>query len=211
MFERQLDLDPIKQFQAWYTQACSYLWLKNFLSRFFPPIALHQPDAMVLATVTSDGKPDARVVLLKGIEKGQFLFYTNYDSRKGKELSHNPHVALVFQWCYPERQVRIEGRVKRLSYEESSLYFSTRPRGSQIGAIASQQSEVIQSREVLEHQVREVEKKYEDQEIPCPTNWGGFAVEPSRIEFWQARLSRLHDRLVYIKSESGWERKRLSP
>lgn len=211
MFEKELDPNPIDQFQAWYTQACSHLWLKTKLSRIFPPLVLHQPDNVVLATVDPSGRPRARIVLLKGIEDGKFVFFTNYKSAKAQEIAQNPNVSLVFQWCFPERQVRIEGKAEKISSIDSAQYFATRSRGSQIGAWASNQSEAIDSREVLEKKVHEIEKKFEGREIPCPEFWGGYAVTPEKIEFWQARLNRLHDRLVYIRTGSGWDRKRLSP
>lgn len=166
-------------------------------------------NAMVLSTVNKEGKPSARVVLLKGVEDDGFDFYTNYESRKGEEMLENPNVALTFFWQSLERQVRIEGRVQKLSAEQSSTYFHSRPRGSQIGAWASPQSHEI-SREELEENVKRFKEKFSE-EIPCPPHWGGYKVIPEKIEFWQGRRSRLHDRILYVKEDNAWKIKRLAP
>ena len=192
-----LDPDPIVQFHRWFEKVVD--------------ADLHEPNAMTLATATRDGRPSARVVLLKGYDERGFVFYTNYEGRKAGELEANPTCALLFYWGALERQVRIEGRASRLSGEESDAYFSSRPRGSRLGAWASQQSLPVEDRSVLEQRVRELEAEYEGREIPRPPFWGGYRVEPEVIEFWQGRESRLHDRLVYHRYRGGWEIERLQP
>ena len=193
-----LNADPIAQFGVWFQQALD--------------ADLLEPNAMTLATATSDGKPTARIVLLKGVDERGFVFYTNYESQKGQQLIANPYAALVFLWDKLERQVRIEGKVVKLSKEESTEYFHSRPKASQLGAIASDQSRVIPNREVLEQKLAELETKYQDETVPKPEHWGGFRVIPDRLEFWQGRPSRLHDRLVYqIQGDSSWEIERLAP
>ena len=168
-------------------------------------------NGMTLATATPEGVPSARIVLLKGVDTG-FLFFTNYDSRKGEELEKNPHAALVFWWPSLNRQVRIEGKVEQISSEESNDYFNSRPRGSRIGAIASPQSQVIDSREFLEERVAEVGKTYsEEEQMPRPTQWGGYRLLPEKIEFWQGRESRLHDRIRYRIEGEKWVKERLAP
>jgi pyridoxamine 5'-phosphate oxidase len=167
---------------------------------------------MTLATVTAEGRPSARIVLIKGFDERGFIFYTNYEGRKARELEANPHCALVLYWAELERQVRIEGRVSRVSDEESDAYFAGRPRGSQLGAWVSEQSRSIENRGALEIRLSELEREYEGREIPRPPFWGGFRVEPEVIEFWQGRENRLHDRLQYRRSEDGgWKRERLQP
>jgi len=197
--EADADPNPFKQFKTWFEQAVS--------------ADLVEPNAMTLATTTPDGFPSARIVLLKGFDENGFVFYTNYESAKGKQLQINPKAALVFWWGELERQVRIEGRVERVIPLESDEYFHSRPLGSQLGAIASPQSQVISSREVLETKLKELETKYTaDFEIPRPSNWGGFRVIPVNFEFWQGRPNRLHDRLLYRLLEDGtWLRERLAP
>ncbi len=192
-----LDPDPIVQFHGWFEKVVD--------------VDLHEPNAMTLATATRDGRPSARVVLLKGYDERGFVFYTNYEGRKAGELEANPTCALLFYWGALERQVRIEGRASRLSGEESDAYFASRPRGSRLGAWASQQSLPVEDRSVLEQRVRELEAEYEGREIPRPPFWGGYRVEPEVIEFWQGRESRLHDRLVYHRYRGGWEIERLQP
>ena len=196
--EADLNADPIAQFGVWFQQALD--------------ADLLEPNAMTLATATSDGKPTARIVLLKGVDERGFVFYTNYESQKGQQLIANPYAALVFLWDKLERQVRIEGKVVKLSKEESTEYFHSRPKASQLGAIASDQSRVIPNREVLEQKLAELQTKYQDETVPKPEHWGGFRVIPDRLEFWQGRPSRLHDRLVYqIQGDSSWEIERLAP
>lgn len=172
-----------------------------------------EPNAMIVATVTEEGTPAARVVLLKQTTEEGFVFYTNYDSRKGQELSANPNAAVVFNWLELQRQVRIEGSVERAPEEMSTGYFKSRPKKSQIGAWVSPQSEVIPDRRFLEERQEQVEGQYNDvEELPRPPNWGGFIVKPKLIEFWQGRSSRLHDRLAYRPDEKGnWEMVRLAP
>jgi pyridoxamine 5'-phosphate oxidase len=189
--------DPVVQFRTWFRDALA--------------ADLHEPNAMILATATADGKPSARTVLVKGYDERGFVFYTNFEGRKARELETNPQCALLFYWGELERQVRIEGRASRVSGEESDAYFTSRPRGSRLGAWASEQSRPVQGRSVLEERVRALEAKYEGREIPRPPFWGGYRVEPDTIEFWQGRENRLHDRLVYLRNEGGWKIVRLQP
>jgi pyridoxamine 5'-phosphate oxidase len=195
--ENDVDPDPIKQFEKWMEEA---------LSSEIP-----EPNAMTLATVDHKHKPHARVVLLKGIEDGSFIFYTNYGSDKGGELDQNSNAALCFLWLELERQVRIEGEVEKLSEEESEAYFKVRPYKSQLGALASNQSMEVPNREFLEERFEELEKKYSEGEVPKPEKWGGYKVIPEAIEFWQGRRSRLHDRIKYVFENGNWTTKRLSP
>lgn len=192
---------PIAQFEQWFAQAQAADQL--------------EPNAMTLATVNGYGIPSARIVLLKGIEDGGFCFYTNYDSAKAVELADNPNVSLVFFWGTLQRQVRIQGTAQRLPEEASTVYFQSRPKGSQIGAWASAQSSIITDRSILENNVQELEKKYANAEqLPKPPNWGGYVVYPYQIEFWQGRSSRLHDRLRYTLTElepKKWKIERLAP
>ncbi|NBC07823.1 MAG: pyridoxamine 5'-phosphate oxidase [Bacteroidetes bacterium] len=191
--------DPIVQFERWFEEALR--------------AEVPEPNAMTLSTASPAGRPSARIVLLKGLENGAFLFYTNYQSHKGRELSENPHAALTFLWHELQRQVRVEGRVERLSPEASTEYFQSRPKSSQIGAWVSPQSQPIESRKVLEKREQELWEKYEDAEqLPRPEHWGGFRVVPQRIEFWQGRPSRLHDRIFFERDASGeWRKSRLAP
>jgi len=195
--EKTIDPDPIRQFEAWFNDAMA--------------AKLPLPEAMTLATATPDGKPSARMVLLKQVDHDGFVFYTNYHSAKAEQLDDNPNAALVFYWATLDRQVRVEGTVVRTTAEESRDYFKTRPRESQIGAWASAQSEVISSREVLEQRAKELEAQYLDREIDRPEHWGGYRVIPERIEFWKSRVGRLHDRILYERSGNGWTISRLAP
>lgn len=198
LIEAKVDPDPIKQFARWFGDA--------------EAAGLKLPNAMTLATATPDGMPSARVVLLKGFDDQGFVFYTNYDSRKGGELEANPRAALCFYWPALDRQVRISGGITRTSREESAAYFRTRPVDSQLGAWASNQSAVIESRAALEDKMRRLMREYEGGEVPLPPYWGGYRLAPDVIEFWQNRLSRLHDRLRYTRQPGGdWLIERLSP
>jgi pyridoxamine 5'-phosphate oxidase len=173
----------------------------------------HQVDTapVVLATTDAAGRPSARLVLLRGVDAHGFVFFTNYNSRKGRELAGNPHAALCFYWASLDEQIRIEGRVERVSDDESDAYFAGRPRGSQLGAWASDQSEVLPSRETLEEKYREIERRFEGQTVGRPAFWGGYRLTPVRIEFWYGRPDRLHDRVVYVRDGSAWRIERLYP
>jgi pyridoxamine 5'-phosphate oxidase len=173
----------------------------------------HQVDTapVVLATTDTDGRPSARLVLLRGVDASGFVFFTNYNSRKGRELAANPHAALCFHWVSLDEQIRIEGSVERVSGEESDAYFTSRPRGSQLGAWASEQSQVLPSRETLEERYREIERRFEGRQVDRPPFWGGFRLTPVRIEFWYGRPDRLHDRVVYTRDSSAWRIDRLYP
>ncbi len=191
--------NPIQQFEYWLNQAIQ--------------AQTKEPNAMTLATVDNSGRPSARIVLLKGLSPKGFVFYTNYESRKGKELAQNPYAALVFNWLDLERQVRIEGKVEKISPEESTQYYHSRPKGSQIGAWSSPQSQVISDRSILEENKEKYTNQFEGKAtIPLPPFWGGYRLVPDKIEFWQGRSSRLHDRLLYTKKESkDWKIQRLAP
>lgn len=195
--ESDVDRNPYEQFKKWLDEAVTS--------------EVPEPNSMSLATVDASGKPHVRIVLLKGIDERGFIFYSNYDSDKGSQMDVNPHISLCFLWKELERQVRISGKVTRLDREESEEYFKSRPRMSQLGALASNQSEEIESRAVLEERFSSFEAKYEGKEIPMPEQWGGYMVEPTEIEFWQGRRSRLHDRIVFSQDNSNWKIKRLSP
>jgi pyridoxamine 5'-phosphate oxidase len=195
--ESDVAADPIEQFRRWFDAALD--------------AGLHEPNAMTVATATPGGRPSARVVLLKGFDSRGFVFYTNYEGRKGRELEENPRAALLFYWGELERQVRIEGTVSRVPEEESDAYHASRPRGSRLGAWASEQSRTVEGRGVLEDRVRGLEAEYEGREVPRPPFWGGYRVEPEVAEFWQGRESRLHDRISYRRSAEGWEIERLQP
>ncbi|MCY1535383.1 Pyridoxine/pyridoxamine 5'-phosphate oxidase [compost metagenome] len=195
--EVDIEADPIQQFSTWFKEALD--------SR------LTEPNVMTLATADKNGRPNARIVLLKGFDETGFSFYTNYLSQKGKELKKNPYACLVFFWGELERQVRIEGRVEKLDKETSGQYFHSRPIGSQIGAIASPQSQIIPDRSSLESKVEELTANYEGKLIPKPAHWGGYIVKPTAIEFWQGRSNRLHDRLKYEWINGKWQINRLAP
>lgn len=198
LIESNIDPDPIKQFAKWFGEA--------------EAAGVKLPNAMTLATATKDGEPSARMVLLKGFDDEGFVFFTNYESRKGRELDENPRAALVFYWSEFDRQVRIAGGIEKVSRTESEDYFHTRPVDSQLSAWASDQSRVISSREVLEEKMRELIVQYEGGEVPLPPHWGGYRLAPASIEFWQNRPGRLHDRLRYALQQNGeWLIERLSP
>jgi pyridoxamine 5'-phosphate oxidase len=196
--EADADPDPFRQFRAWFAAA--------------EAAGVPQPEAMTLATATPDGQPSARVVLLRGVDARGFVFFTNYDSRKGDELRANPRAALVWFWPGPQRQVRVEGRVEVVSAAESDAYSQSRPRGSQLGAWASPQSRVVPGRGVLEESMAAVTARYEGQPVPRPPHWGGYRIVPDAVEFWQNRPNRLHDRLRYVRQgDGGWRVERLAP
>lgn len=196
--EQGMASDPIEQFARWWEEATHS--------------EIDEVNAMTLATATPGGLPSARIVLLKSFDERGFIFFTNYASHKGRELEHNPRASLIFFWKELERQVRIEGLVERLPTEESDAYFASRPRGSQLGAWASQQSTIIPDREWLEKRMAELEAAYENKPIPKPPHWGGYLVKPLNVEFWQGRSSRLHDRIRYVlERERSWMKQRLAP
>ena len=198
MREEEFSPDPLEQFGRWYDDA--------------QLAGLELPEAMTLATAAADGNPSARMVLLKGVDERGFLFFTNYESRKGRELADNPRAALVFHWpLAPRRQVLVSGRVEKLSDDESDEYFRTRPRGSRLAAAASRQSTVIPSREALERAFADLEREHPDEDVPRPASWGGYLLRPDAVEFWQNGPSRLHDRLRYRRDGDRWILERLSP
>jgi len=215
-----LDADPLKQFEHWFAEAAAQRSDTYFrrigiaLFKLWHAILGHVPpdvNAMTLATVNRNGVPSSRTVLLKGVDGRGFVFFTNYDSRKGLELSENPKAALTFYWPDLERQVCVAGTVEKISREESEAYFRSRPRGSQLAAWASNQSGVVADRAALETKWHEMEKKFPEA-VPLPANWGGFVLKPQRIEFWQGRPSRLHDRFQYLKQpDNSWKLDRLAP
>lgn len=192
--------DPIEQFTRWFDTAQN-----NSPGEWF------EANAMTLATAASNGEVTARIVLLKHYDHQGFTFYTNYNSQKGQQLADNPNASLVFYWGHLERQIRINGKVKQLLHEQSEAYFHSRPRGSQLGALASNQSQIIPDRNTLEQGLRDLETKYENKTIPLPDWWGGYRLEPSAIEFWQGRDNRLHDRFRYAYRKTTWTVERLSP
>lgn len=196
--EKALARNPFQQFKQWFAEA--------------EAAKVTEPNAMTLATVSRDGRPAARTVLLKGFDGRGFVFYTNYESRKGRELADHPQATLLFAWIALERQVVVEGKVVRVDRDEADAYFHSRPRASQLAAWASPQSTVIAGRAVIEESFRVVEKKYEGREVPLPPHWGGFRLMPDTVEFWQGRRSRLHDRLRYRRDPgSDWTIERLAP
>jgi len=194
----ELDLDPITQFKTWFDQALQ--------------ADLHEATGMTLATVTAEGKPCSRIVLLKSFDRDGFVFFTNYNSKKAEELANNPWASLTFWWDKLERQVHILGKVEKIDAASSEQYFNSRPRGSQIGAWASPQSQELANREELQQSIQAMTEKFEGKSVPCPEHWGGYLVRPERIEFWQGRSDRLHDRFTFELSEQKeWEVKRLAP
>ncbi len=201
--DRPLDVDhvdesPFRQFERWYREASD--------------AQLLEPNAMTLATVDAEGRPSQRTVLLKYFDNDGFVFFTNYGSRKASQIDGNPHVSVLFPWIPLQRQVEINGSASRISTAESLKYFAKRPRGSQLGAWVSQQSQVITSRSLLEAKMDELKRKFSSGQIPVPSFWGGYRISPTRFEFWQGRPNRLHDRICYSQSETGvWDRLRLSP
>ena len=197
LIESRAAADPLVLFRRWYREADR----KGAL----------QPDAIALATADASGAPSVRMVLFKGMEGGRFLFYSNYESRKGRDLAANNRAALVFYWSLTRHQVRVSGRVSRLSRADATAYFHSRPRGAQLSALASRQSRVVSSRAVLEKAVAELDRRY-SQTVPLPADWGGYALRPDWIEFWENRADRLHDRLRYIRrKQGGWRLERLAP
>lgn len=199
LLEKDLAKDPFRQFEKWFQEA--------------EAAKVVEPNAMTLSTVGSDGRPSSRTVLLKGLDGRGFVFYSNYESRKGRELANIPRATLLFPWLALERQVIVEGAVTRVSREESEAYFHSRPRASQLGAWVSQQSSVITGRAVLEDAMKALEQKYAGKEVPLPPAWGGYRVTPETVEFWQGRRSRLHDRLRYRRDgkDGAWTVERLAP
>ncbi len=195
--ESDLDPQPIAMFRRWLHDATV--------------AGLHEPNAMVLSSVSAEGTPSARIVLLKGLDDHGFVFFTNYESRKARELDANPACALLFPWHALERQVRVEGRATRLGDAENAAYFATRPRASQLGAWASPQSEVVGSRAELDERYAEMTARFADDDVPLPPYWGGYQLEPNLVEFWQGRRGRMHDRLRYRRDDSGWSTERLAP
>lgn len=198
--KRDMASDPLVQFDSWLQEA-----LQGDLPDWL------EVNVMTLATSDSAGKVSSRIVLLKGVKDNKFWFYTNYDSDKGQEIAANPQVSLCIHWPHIQRQVRIDGMAQKSSRQQSVDYFHSRPRESQLGAVASAQSQVIENREVLEAAVDQAAKRYENETVPCPDNWGGYGVTPITIEFWQGRTSRLHDRLKYVFENNQWTLHRLSP
>lgn len=195
--EKDLARDPFRQFEKWFAEA--------------EAAKIVEPNAMVVSTAGRDGRPSSRTVLLKAVDGRGFVFYSNYESRKGRELEGNPRISLLFPWIAMERQVIVEGTAARVPREESEAYFHSRPRGNQLGAWVSPQSSIIPARGVLEDNLKALEQKYAGREIPMPPQWGGWRVVPDAVEFWQGRRNRLHDRLRFRREKDGWTVERLAP
>jgi pyridoxamine 5'-phosphate oxidase len=195
--EEDLERDPLRQLASWFGEAGT--------------AGVREPEAAALATASADGVPSVRMVLVKGFDVRGFIFFSSYTSRKGREIAANPRAALLFHWDPLGRQVRIEGAVEHTSADESAAYIRSRPRSNQLSALASPQSQRIDSREELERRVRDLERRYADRELPLPTDWGGFRLLPETLEFWQQRHDRLHDRLRYRRAPNGWLIERLAP
>jgi pyridoxamine 5'-phosphate oxidase len=195
--EKDVHRNPIIQFSKWFTEAVD--------------AKVNEPNAMTVCTATKDGIPSARILLLRNFDDNGFVFYTNYNSRKGGEIDENPNAALLFFWPELERQVRIEGVLSRQTNEESDLYFKSRPRTSKLGAWTSAQSKVIASRTILDEEYENLSKRFPGEDVPRPPHWGGYILKPSSIEFWQGRPSRLHDRILFIQEENEWKISRLAP
>lgn len=196
LHEEQVCADPLEQLRRWLDEAVA--------------ASVAEPNAMCVCTC-ADGQPSARMVLLRRLDAGGLVFYTSYFSRKGRELHENPHAAALFYWPQLERQVRVEGAVHQIPEEESDAYFASRPRGHQIGAWASEQSEPVENRELLDQRMRDYEDRFEGEDVPRPHSWGGFAIVPHRIEFWQGRPNRMHDRLEFSRTNAAWTMRRLQP
>src|SRR5262245_30708992 len=197
MLERELDPDPLRQFARWFEEA--------------EAAGVRFPETMTLATASADGSPSARMVLLKGADERGFAFYTNYDSRKGRELAANPRAALVVYWEALGRQVRVEGAVERVDVGESTAYWTTRPRASRVSAWASPQSEPVPGRDELEDAAAAFDRKFAGEDVPLPPHWGGYRVVPDSVELWEHRDDRLHDRVLYTRTGEGWHMERLAP
>lgn len=197
LLEKDLARDPFRQFDAWFREA--------------EAAKLNEPNAMTLATASADGTPSARTVLLKGVDGRGFVFFTNYESHKGRDLAANPRASLLFPWLELERQVIVCGTVAKVSREESDAYFQSRPIGSQLGAWASAQSTIVPSRELLEANLKAIKDRYAGCAVPTPPHWGGYRVSPTTVDFWQGRRNRLHDRLRYRRTSDGWVIERLAP
>jgi pyridoxamine 5'-phosphate oxidase len=195
--EKDVHQNPVTQFSKWFQEAMD--------------AKANEPNAMVLSTVSTEGKPSSRIILLRNFDDNGFVFYTNYDSRKGEEIAKNPNAALLFFWPELERQVRIEGVLQKQTSEESDLYFNSRPRSSKLGAWTSAQSKVVANRKVLDEEFEKFARKYPKENVPRPEHWGGYILKPLSIEFWQGRPSRLHDRLLYTAGKENWKIERLAP